>query len=56
VLFRSSAFVASAAGSDALRSSIAGPASAAEALGRTLADQLLDRGARALLAASGDRV
>ncbi|WP_197058315.1 hydroxymethylbilane synthase [Modestobacter caceresii] len=39
-------------GSDGVRSSITGPAAAAESLGRELAAELLDRGAAALMAAS----
>ncbi len=39
-------------GSDGDRGSMAGPAAEAEALGRRLADELLDRGAGALMAAS----
>jgi hydroxymethylbilane synthase len=39
-------------GSDSVRDSISGPASAAESLGRQLAAELLDRGAAGLMAAS----
>ncbi len=47
--------VASPDGATALRSSISGPASSAEALGQKLADELLARGARRLLEAGGER-
>ncbi len=49
-----SGLVASPDGATVLRSSIAGPASGAEALGQKLADELLARGARRLLDAAGD--
>ena len=39
-------------GSDGVRGSITGPATAAASLGRELAAELLDRGAAALMAAS----
>jgi len=47
--------VASPDGARVLRSSIAGPSSSAEMLGRKLADELLARGARDLLGAVGGR-
>jgi len=47
--------VASPDGATVLRSSISGLASAAETLGRKVADELLARGARRLLDAGGDR-
>ena len=49
-----SGLVASPDGSAVLRSSIAGPASGADALGQKLADELLARGARRLLDAAGE--
>jgi len=47
--------VASPEGATVLRSSISGLASAAEALGEKVADELLARGARRLLDAGGDQ-
>jgi hydroxymethylbilane synthase len=47
--------VASPDGDTVLRASVAGPASAAEALGRQLADELLARGAGRLLQVEGGR-
>ena len=49
-----SGLVASPDGSAALRSSIAGPVSGADALGQKLADELLARGARRLLDSAGE--
>jgi len=46
--------VASLDGRTVIRSTVSGPASTAEALGQKLAEELLGRGAAALLAANED--